>query len=248
MAAPVRLQTHVWGVDGDRRALLLHGLCSDGATWWRLASELADEGWLVVAPDLRGHGRSPAAAAYDLETLAADAAVLGSGWDVVVGHSLGGAVAAHLLADPELEIRAGVLVDPVLRASGLVVEQIRLALRAEAGGVEAEDVRQVHPGWDERDVWRKVLATRLVTPDVVDAVIAHNDPWDVLPLVERWRARVHLLAADPTIGGTLSPSLAEELAVAPHVSGEVVTGAGHSIHREAPEAVRAAVDLVTSTD
>jgi pimeloyl-ACP methyl ester carboxylesterase len=246
VAAAVRLQTHVWGVDGDRRALLLHGLCSDGATWWRLASELADEGWLVVAPDLRGHGRSPAGAAYDLESLAADAAVLGSGWDVVVGHSLGGAIAAHLLADPGLEIRAGVLVDPVLRAGGLVVEQIRQALRAEAGGVEADDIRRVHPDWDERDVWRKVMATRLVTPDVVDAVLADNDPWDVVPLVERWRARVHLLAADPTIGGTLPPSLAEEVSVAAHVSFEVVAGAGHSIHREAPASVRAAVDLVTS--
>jgi pimeloyl-ACP methyl ester carboxylesterase len=62
--APVRLQTHVWNPLGDRRALLLHGLASDGACWWRLASQLADDGWMVLAPDLRGHGRSPAAIAY----------------------------------------------------------------------------------------------------------------------------------------------------------------------------------------
>jgi pimeloyl-ACP methyl ester carboxylesterase len=244
VAAPVRLQTHVWGPSGTRHALLLHGVCSDGACWWRLGSELADDGWLVVAPDLRGHGRSPAGIDHGLATLAADAAVLGSGWDVVVGHSLGGAIATHLLASPTLEIAAGVLVDPVLRLDADGRQRLRTASRAEAGGVGPDDVRRAHPTWDERDVWRKVLATRAVTPDVVDAVLDHNDPWDVVPLLERSTARVHLLAADPDIGGTLAPSLAATLADGGRVTAEVVAGAGHSIHRERPDAVRAAVHLV----
>jgi pimeloyl-ACP methyl ester carboxylesterase len=245
MNVPVRLQTHVWNPLGDRRALLLHGLGSDGATWWRLASELAEDGYLVVAPDLRGHGRSPAAVDHRISTLAEDAAALGSGWDLVVGHSLGGAIAADLLARPELAIDAAVLVDPVLRLGDEDRPELHARLRAEAGGVAPEDIRRVHPGWDERDVWRKVLATRAVTPDVIDAVLHDNDPWDVVPLVASWDARVHLLAGDPELGGSFPPALLARLDDGEHVTGEIVAGAGHSIHRERPDAVSKAVRLVT---
>jgi pimeloyl-ACP methyl ester carboxylesterase len=240
---PVRLQTHVWNSGGDRRALLIHGLCSDGVCWWRLASWLADAGWLVLAPDLRGHGRSPTADRFDLPTLAADVAALGSGWELVVGHSLGGAIAATLLTT-DADIGAAVLVDPVLQLGSADRERIRRELRAEAGGVEATTIRAAHPSWDERDVWRKVLATRAVPPDVVDAVLDHNDPWDLFAAAEQWRARVHLLAADPALGATLDMAVAHRLADGRRVTAELVSGSGHSIHREQPQVVTGAVTRV----
>ncbi len=244
MAAPVRLQTHVWGPTGTRRALLLHGLCSDGACWWRLGSQLADDGWLVAAPDLRGHGRSPAGGAHDLPTLAADVATLGTSWDVVVGHSLGGSIAAQLLAGTA-EIDAAVLVDPVLTLAPDARASLRANLRAEAGGVDAAVVRQENPSWHERDVWRKVLATRAVTPDVVDAVLDDNDPWDLTGSAGTWNARVHLLCADPDLGAALDEVTAADLADGRRITHEVVPGAGHSIQRERPDVVRDAVRWVT---
>jgi pimeloyl-ACP methyl ester carboxylesterase len=44
-----------WGA-GPRRALLLHGLGSSGASWWRIAEALAEREFQVCAPDLRGPG------------------------------------------------------------------------------------------------------------------------------------------------------------------------------------------------
>lgn len=247
MAAPVRLQTQVWNPLGERRALLLHGLTSDANGWWRLASELADDGFLVVAPDLRGHGRSPAARAYDLASMAGDVALLGRSWDLVVGHSLGGAVAAHLLNDGE--VSAAVLLDPVLRVARAQRSALRAALLDEAGGLDPQALREANPRWHETDIQRKALASAWCTPDVIDAVFADNDPWDVTALAASWRARVHLIAADPLEGGLLDPALLNALIRPPSpdqapVSGEVVVGCGHGVHRDMPEVVSAAVAAV----
>lgn len=240
----VRLQTHVYNPAGRRRALLVHGLCSDGACWWRLASSLAGAGWLVLAPDLRGHGRSPTADRFDLPTLTADVRALGTGWDLVVGHSLGGAIAASLLAEDD-DVTAAVLVDPVLRLEEPARQSLRVALAAEAEGLDAAGIREANPGWHERDVWRKAAATRLVSPDVVHAVLDDNDPWDLRPLAGRWRTRIELLGAAPAAGGLLDPVTADEVVeAAPCDVRFRAVDAGHSIHRERPEVVRDAVRAV----
>lgn len=88
------------GGEGPRLLVLLHGL---GATRhvWRpmLASGRWQGSWLT--PDLRGHGASPHATNYGLGQHAADVAELMQGagaWEeiVVLGHSMGGAVALSL--------------------------------------------------------------------------------------------------------------------------------------------------------
>lgn len=88
------------GGDGDRLLVLLHGLGATRHVWEAFVSEGRWRGsW--IAPDLRGHGASPHAAAYGLGQHAADVGALikASGdWRevVVVGHSMGGAVALAL--------------------------------------------------------------------------------------------------------------------------------------------------------
>lgn len=241
--APVRLNTHLWNPVGERRALLLHGLGSDGSGWWRLASDLADDGWLVLAPDLRSHGASPMAADHSIAAMAADVALLGHGWDLLVGHSLGGAVAAELLTDSALAA-AAVLVDPVLHLHGDQHRRARRQLHLDVGDLDPQAIAAANPGWDARDVWRKVLAARSVTPDVVDAVFDANDPWDVTASAAHWRARVHLLAADPAHDGMLAPDLAQRLGDADRVTTQTVAGAGHSIHRERPDLL---LDAILST-
>jgi pimeloyl-ACP methyl ester carboxylesterase len=241
--APVRLQTHVWNPIGRRRALLLHGLVADGTLWWRLASTLAEDGWMVCAPDLRSHGRSPTAGDHRLASFAADVALLGDDWDLIVGHSLGGAVAALLLG--RVRAAGAVLVDPVLVLDASARDAFRRSQRAECGPIDLDALRASHPDWDERDVARKALAAALVTPDVIDAVVADNDPWDVRAAAATWHARVHVLVADPTRGGLCEPAHVATFADGARTTVEVVAGAGHAIPRERPEAVAAAVTQVT---
>lgn len=243
---PLRLATNVLNPGGTRgRALLLHGLGSDGNTWWWFSSRLADLGYLVVAPDLRSHGASPTAIDHRIATLAADVAILGDGWDLVVGNSLGGAVAAELLGRPHLEITAAVLVDPVLRLAAADRAMLRVEQRADTGDIGTHDeVAAANPRWHPRDVERKRLAAAAVTPGVVDLVLDHNDPWDVLDTVDRWRARVEVLASDPDCGALLTPDVVAELPVGERLRVTTVAGVGHGIQREDRDAVWAAIARV----
>lgn len=88
----------VWSSDGDGPAVLaVHGLGGSGRYWERLAEALGPRA-RIVAPDLAGFGASakPRRASYDrsfhLDNL--DAAVGPDGPVAVVGHSIGGTIAA----------------------------------------------------------------------------------------------------------------------------------------------------------
>jgi pimeloyl-ACP methyl ester carboxylesterase len=87
------------GGDGEPALLLLHGLGATGAVWDGLAALLPVHwpgSWIV--PDLPGHGRSAGLARYSFGGLAAAVAGLAESDTrlVVLGHSLGGAVALIL--------------------------------------------------------------------------------------------------------------------------------------------------------
>jgi pimeloyl-ACP methyl ester carboxylesterase len=87
------------GGSGSPALLLLHGQGATAAVWQGVLPLLAAR-WpgRWVAPDLRGHGRSEHRAPYAFGTYAADlAGLFAPGEEVVVlGHSMGGAVAIAL--------------------------------------------------------------------------------------------------------------------------------------------------------
>lgn len=83
--------------------LLIHGLGWSSHLWDRQAAWLADAGWRVVAPDLRGMGDSDKPAApYSIDQFTADMVALLHALDIaaatVVGFSLGGTIAMALAA------------------------------------------------------------------------------------------------------------------------------------------------------
>lgn len=94
--------------------VLLHGFGANAAAWNRVRAHL--DGRPVLTPELPGHGREPALASPSLEALAE--AVLGpieaSGAREcdLVGHSLGGAVAAVLSANLSVRVRSLTLIAP----------------------------------------------------------------------------------------------------------------------------------------
>lgn len=214
---------------------------------WRLADHLASQDYEVTAPDLRGQGLSPPAASYSVPDIAADVRLLRGGWDLVVGHSLGGAVAAVLLADDGFAASA-VLIDPVMVVAERDKPTLLQELVAEVGGALTVDgVRATQPLWDDEDAFRLVRAGALVSPHVVRRVVADTTPWDLLSFAERWKAQVTILAADPSKGALFTGEHARGMErVCTSVRVETVVQAGHSVHRDAPDAVLAAIDRVVA--
>jgi pimeloyl-ACP methyl ester carboxylesterase len=81
-----------WGAFG-RPVVLLHGLLFDRTMWWPVAAELSGRAsCTVIAPDLPGHGLTPAREEYPLERIARDLATMVANLGlhrapVIVGHA-----------------------------------------------------------------------------------------------------------------------------------------------------------------
>ena len=117
--APMRLHVHEWG-DPEAPALVcVHGVSAHGRRFRKLAEERLAGDFRVLAPDLRGHGRSDYAPPWDIGTHLDDlretvdaAGIESAAW---IGHSFGGRLVLELAArSPEL-FASAVLLDPAIQ-------------------------------------------------------------------------------------------------------------------------------------
>lgn len=217
-----------------RRALLIHGLSSNHGTWWRLRDALETKGWQVEAPDLRGHGDAPPATRYRFEDYASD---LPAGrFDLVVGHSLGGAIA--VVADRGDRI---VLLDPVLEVADHEWDEVRADQLAELDLTE-DSLRAAKPHWHERDIAHKLAAVRAADPRMVERTFDDNPGWNVIAKAQDLAVPTLILGGDPAVYSMLSARAVDAVtSVNPLVAFRIVVGAGHSPHRDRPTETIAAI-------
>ena len=107
-----------WGQEGLPGLVLLHGGAAHSGWWDHIAPFLTGT-HRVVAVDLTGHGDSDWRSEYDLEVWAHEAITAAeaggaSGRPIVVGHSLGGWVAATVGACHDAEVDGVVIIDSPL--------------------------------------------------------------------------------------------------------------------------------------
>ena len=233
------LPTQHWGdPSADRRALLLHGLSSSGATWWRVAEALAADGWSVTAVDLRGHGTAPAGDHYAVADYASD--LPGFGWDLVIGHSLGGAVAVVAALQPGFADRV-ILLDPALYVPDEDWEAVRAEQLSELTLTE-QSLRSSQVPWTERDIAIKLDAVHHATAAMIEGTLDDNHPWSVLDSLPELTVPTLILTGDPAVFTMLPPEIADAAVAAnPLVEYQVIPGAAHSPHREQPELTLAAI-------
>jgi pimeloyl-ACP methyl ester carboxylesterase len=241
---------------GGRPLMLVHGFTGAKEDFGDFLVPLAERGWHVVAPDLRGHGTSDkptGESAYTLPIFAGDVLALADalGWTrfTLLGHSMGGMIAQHVLLAAPDRIEALVLmdtahgpleglVDPAtigraidfVRANGIeawkAAQDAQPALRSPAD----ERVRAERPGYVEFGD-RKLLAA---SPAMVCSVLGQFASVD---------DRLEQLAAHTTptlviVGEQDKPFIAasERMAdVMPGASLAVIPDGGHSPQFEAPD-------------
>ncbi|MDJ0713584.1 MAG: alpha/beta fold hydrolase [Prochloraceae cyanobacterium] len=111
-----------WGPEAGRLILCLHGLLDQGAAWSELAERLAQKGYWVVAPDLRGHGRSAhggSQSSYSLLDFLADLDAIIEKLTympfTLIGHSLGSVIAALFASSRPQKVKELVLVETILQ-------------------------------------------------------------------------------------------------------------------------------------
>ncbi len=128
------------------RIVLLHGLAADVQSWAVLAAALVRAGRPVTAIDLPGHGGT-AIDATDVDGLAAVAAAfldrLGGEPVELVGHSLGGAVAARVARLRPERLRQLTLLAPVGLDRPIDVEFVRGIVRVRSPGALSHLLRRL---------------------------------------------------------------------------------------------------------
>ncbi len=201
---PVRggdLRVGAWHPDGpvERVVLAVHGITATHRSWALVAPLLAS-GTLVLAPDLRGRGRSgslpaPAGMVTHAQDCQAVLTEMADGHcDLAMGHSMGGFVVATLAGTAPDTVGALLLVDggvPFPLPDGVDLET---AMTAGLGPAVARlsmafDTREAY-----RDFWRDHPA---LVDDWNDAVVDYVD-YDLDPDARPFRSSVsaELITAD----------------------------------------------------
>ncbi|MBC9727266.1 alpha/beta fold hydrolase [Streptomyces sp. TRM68367] len=218
----MRLHTRTWG-DGERTAVLIHGMMSDSRTWHRVAPAIAERGHRVIGVDLPGHGASGRGHYRPQDWADALVQTLPSEVDVAIGHSFG-AVALALAVD-RLRPGRAVYADPAWLPDGRRVgmDPVRIKRFKQA---TREQIAELNPRWRPEDVDVELATLRDWDPDTVDGAALLGGV-EIAPR----RPGVPSLVLFAGEG----PFCSEATVIAMRGRGlevRVVPGAGHTIHRD----------------
>ncbi|MBY8862340.1 alpha/beta hydrolase [Nocardia sp. CA2R105] len=236
---------HCHGSDGEDVVVALHSLGLDGASFDSVAKRLLTQRrLLVLAPDLRGHGRSRApAASIDLDALADDVVELARRQHPRRVHLFGtsmGSVVARLAAarDPRLLKSVTLAASPpyaapavARRGDGVLVDGMASVINDTLARWFSPHVREI----DDPGV--RYAARTLIDMDPR----AWAASWEAMSRFTTPAALSHVPVA--CIAGALDestpPAAVQQTAglAGPHASMVVIPGAGHQINLEQPEAV-----------
>jgi pimeloyl-ACP methyl ester carboxylesterase len=235
--------------------LLLHGWCCDHSYLAPQFSHFAAKGHRVIAPDLRGHGRSDKPAqSYPIEAFTDDVAWLCGELrlerPLVIGHSMGGIVAFDLAVRyPQI---AGAIV--MLDAAIVLPAGMRRGFAALLGKLQGPDYQNVLRGMaagalfmasDDAARKAEMLDRMVAEPQhVMVAAFAGLAEFDA------GKARGHALPPALYIAaGEANPrcDAAQLREIAPTIQFEKISDVGHFCQLEAPDDVNAMIDRFLST-
>ena len=228
---------------GDHRVLALHGWFGSALGWGSFPEFLNDAAFTYAFIDMPGYGaRAGESGSFTMAAAAADAVALADslGWDTfsVIGHSMGGVAAQHVLLKAPGRVRRLVGITPV-PASGVAFGDEAWRLFSSAA---------LSP--DSRAAIVDFATGARLSPTFVDGIVQHSlasssalafgqylESWARADIVEQIKGNpvpVKVIAGehDPS----LSPDVLEHtwLEYYPNAELEVIRNAGHYPMYETP--------------
>lgn len=232
----MKLHMLTWGDPAaERSAVLIHGVTSNAQSWIRVGPLLAEKGYYVVAPNLRGHGKSPKADGhYSLVEMAGDLAEnVPKNPEFVIGHSFGGVMAVVAEQHGFLSAKFIVFEDPVLHFADKELPA-RLLKNDEANlPRDVQGVLAANPKWERVDAEGKIASLESINWDHMKQVFSDNAPWDLRPTVVEIGKKKPVLLILPEKSFYVPEDDAADLRAALGDDAVVnVPGTDHSIHRD----------------
>lgn len=136
-------------------ALLIHGIGGTGDSWYRMAAHLTELGYQVIAPDLTGHGDSDRAPRYSVDRWVADVLETIKAYPLptlLVGHSLGGLVAAGVANRLGVAPKHVVLIDPAWDLPGGLFKHFVQRFMTRMSAYTAASIHRSKPEWSGREI------------------------------------------------------------------------------------------------
>jgi pimeloyl-ACP methyl ester carboxylesterase len=237
MIAPLNLMQ--WGDPAAKKtAVALHGITANGGSFARPARLMAERGWRVLAPDLRGHGESPRGDGdFSTAVLLQDLAhVAPTAPDLLIGHSFGGYLAQAGVLQGLFRPRALALEDPVSHFADKQTPAKMLAWDEAHLPRSVDGLIKLNPKWSRLDAaWKLVSLEQIDFKDATTA-FAGNAPWDLRPEAVRLARLQPTLWLLPTVSRFVpDEDQARLLREVGEASVAVIADVGHSIHRDAVE-------------
>jgi pimeloyl-ACP methyl ester carboxylesterase len=242
---------------GGRPLLMVHGFTGAKEDFTDWFDQLAERGWHVVAPDLRGHGASDHPSRpqdYSLDLFEADVLALVDdlGWDrfVLLGHSMGGMISQAIAIHDPGRLDGLVLMDTVAEAPSFGGAKGRFALKLASRFLSLKMVarllRKPPPGspdsvkrlYAERPDYgewtrSKVLAT---SPVMAKAMMAELSTMaDRVPELGSLDLPALVIVGEHDIPGFVEGSQRMADAI-PGATLALLSGAGHNPQLETPDA------------
>ena len=232
---------------GDKRSfVLVHGFSDSGLCWTPTARDLESE-YDVIMPDMRGHGLSARVHPGENVDMAADVAELISRLElerpILGGHSMGAMISfqvgarfpnlisALILEDPpwwfsqsEHALNSDPAENPIAKWAKTLPSQTFEELLAQ--------YRQDNPDWPEETVRLMVESKKQLDPAIIDMMVdvlrVLGPTWQTA--IQRLVQPVLLIAANPELGGIVTPEVAATVReLNPNVTIVTIPDAGHLI-------------------
>jgi pimeloyl-ACP methyl ester carboxylesterase len=233
---------------GSMTILFLHGWQGAAGVWLPIVDELSGR-YRTIAVDVRGFGESNAAPGpYRVETFSDDLSALVASLDldplVVVGHSMGAAIAQRFAIDRPDAVEGLVLVAPVPASGVPFTPKVEAMFRATAGNADNTNAWLAALTYSEptSEVRAMMRAAAAATPAHV--ALESFESWSKLDFAdEAATIDTPTLVLAPAADRPMTPDFIRER-VANVIDGSrlvVIEEAGHYLPLEQPERVAALI-------